>query len=97
MGLSSYSILTREYRGGGPDHQRVGTAWSKGVARPEILVSGTSDRGFKSHPPHQHRKVRPYLVRNGKGQNGVELDSKDHCEHVHDSRRVWRVPQVSWV
>ena len=24
----------------------MGTAWSK------ILVSGTSDRGFKSHPPH---------------------------------------------
>ena len=76
MGLSSYSILTPEQRGGGPDHQRVGTAWSKGVARPEILVSGTSDRGFKSHPPHQHRKVRPYLVRNGKGRMGSNLTRK---------------------
>src|SRR5438445_10410174 len=76
MGLSSYSILTPEQRGGGPDHQRVGTAWSKGVARPEILVSGTSDRGFKSHPPHQHRTVRPYLVRNAKASMGSNLTRK---------------------
>ena len=31
--------------------QTVGTAWSK------ILVSGTSDRGFKSHPPHYRRAL----------------------------------------
>jgi hypothetical protein len=44
------------FRGGGPDHPDVGTAWSKRTGRQhrfeQIPVSGTGDRGFKSHPPH---------------------------------------------
>src|SRR5207245_8292780 len=76
MGLSAHSIHTPEQRGGAPAHQRVGTASCKGVAQPEILVSGTSDRSFKPHPPHQHRKARPYLVRNGKGRMGSNLTRK---------------------
>src|SRR2546427_4108085 len=81
--------FTPQHRGGGPGCIKQG----------QHGLRASPDQRYWSRAPVivGSNPTRPTMEANPPGSSGFELDSKDHCEHVHDSRRVWRVPQVSGV
>src|SRR2546427_11561532 len=79
--------IPRPLGGGGPGCLKMqGQLGQRDLTRPEILVSGTSDRGFKSHPPHRYS--HRILLRNGIAR------PKEHYETA--SLKLANQPGLSW-